>query len=173
LKSLEKVNIQQKSPQRTIREPFLESKFENILSLESNEDSIIDSNIEELSKEINELKNLCKTQGEALMQFQETMETSKEDNHRLKDALNRIENEKKKKPDFLIDSEMNSAIFDNIASPVVNRSCNSSMFISFIEELSFPKELHDEFEKNFKLKKLHYNFLDAVLLSSHITTLKI
>ena len=58
---------------------------------ESDEEISQDPNIEKFLRQINELKAVCQKQGEALVKFQETVESTKEDNDRLQNVLCELE----------------------------------------------------------------------------------
>lgn len=145
---------------------------------ESEDENSPDPNIEKFLKQINELKAVCQKQGEALIRFQETMESTKEDNDRLQNVLSELENEKKGMSDMFGNSEFKSCIFENLPSPVAMRSPESSLFISAFDAVEFDRKIEQKTGKKYmeelKLFNRHsFGFVQNGLLFSHISGLKI
>lgn len=140
---------------------------------ESDEDISQDPNIEKFLRQINELKAVCQQQGEALVKFQETMESTKEDNDRLQVVLSELENEKKGNEMFGNSELRCSLTFENLPSPVAMRSLESSMFISALDVNEFEIRENRKIitEKHFHRPEM--NVVKTGLLYSHILGLKI
>jgi hypothetical protein len=138
-----------------------------------------DPNIDKFLKQINELKVVCQKQGEALVKFQETMESTKEENDRLQNVLTDLENEKKGISEIFGSSELKSCIFENLPSPVAMRSPESSLFISGFEAVEFDRKDQKTntrgkgYMEELKLFTRHsFKFVENGLLFSHISGLK-
>ena len=134
-----------------------------------------DPNIELFLKQISELKDLCKVQGEALVKFQEVMEITKEDNIRLQTVLIELENDKRGLSDILINSAGRNSMFDCMAaSPVAARSIDSSMFISTLDGIEAQKDIsirkHDDL---LGFSRKTHRLLEVALAKSHIFGLKV
>lgn len=135
-------------------------------------------NIEQFLKQINELKALCKIQGEALFKFQETMESTKEDNEKLQTVFNELEDEKKGLSEMFMASDMRSSTgfdYNSPASPVFPGSFDSSMFVSTLEAFEFDKQLNKKprDEVHFRMHKCSLDLTESLLFKSHITGLSI
>ncbi|OMJ68779.1 hypothetical protein SteCoe_33664 [Stentor coeruleus] len=147
-------------------------------SFNLNEEMQNEPNVEQFLKQINELKALCKIQGEALFKFQETMESTKEDNEKLQTVFNELEDEKKGLSEMLMTSDIRSSIgfdYNSPASPVFPGSFDSSMFVSTIEAFEFDKQLNKKprDEVHFRMHKCSLDLTEIMLFKSHITGLSI
>lgn len=166
-------------PRRSLTLSFpleeIEEKDTPILS-DSDEDEDIsqDPSIEKFLKQINELKAVCQQQGEALVKFQETMESTKEDNDRLQVVLGELENEKKGSETFANSELRCSLTFENLPSPVAMRSLESSMFISAFDVNEFVVKENKNNVGEFKIIHKHqFDFVRTGLMFSHVMGLKI
>lgn len=125
-------------------------------------------NIELFLKQVSDLKALCKVQGETLLQFQEIMESTKEDNQKLQNVLIELENDNKGISEMLMNSGLKNSIFEITGtSPVAKRSIDSSMFISTLDGVEIEEELIKKRSRN------NYGFIEIALMCSHLNGLKI
>ena len=142
----------------------------------THEDIENNPNVELFLEQIKGLKELCKIQGEALLKFQETMESTKGDNDKLQHALIELENEKKELSEVLLNSGVRSSMFDyTVASPVAPGSFDSSsMFISTLDGIDIENDFSSSDSDNyFRVYKRQYNFIEFALHKSLISALKL
>ncbi|OMJ77891.1 hypothetical protein SteCoe_22409 [Stentor coeruleus] len=165
-------------PKNNFEYSYKTQESEHEESRDLNEDMSNEPNIEQFLKQINELKALCKIQGEALFKFQETMESTKEDNEKLQTVFNELEDEKKGLSEMFMASDMKSSNdfdYNNPTSPVFPGSFDSSMFVSTLEAFEFDKQLNKKprDEVNFRMHKCSLDLTESILFKSHITGLSI
>ena len=168
-KSLSRQSFSQNSPETKTSIPIEDPEEEKYEFTMKN-----DENVEVFLRQIHELKELCKLQGLALANFQETMETTKEDNKRLENVLFELENEKKERSDLLFNSGVRSSgIFDYTSvSPVVARSFESSIFVSTLDGIEVDKDFLNTKHEKSSHSQHQVKFMELALVS-HIYALKI
>lgn len=165
-------------PKNNFNQSYKTHESDQDESHDLNDEMQNEPNIEQFLKQINELKALCKIQGEALFKFQETMESTKEDNEKLQTVFNELEDEKKGLSEMFMASDMRSSAgfdYNSPASPVFPGSFDSSMFVSTLEAFEFDRQLNKKpkDEVHFRMHKCSLDLTESLLFKSHITGLSI